>query len=66
MASKTIQQIEDEYELSRHYEIKVDGDAVLRDNKNVYEALQHLEAIEKYLVVEPDNWAGHIYIDIND
>ncbi|MEJ7218765.1 hypothetical protein [Staphylococcus gallinarum] len=64
MARKTIQQIEDEHEISRHYEIKVDGDAVLRDNKNVYEALQHLEAIEKYLVIQPDEWAEHITIEI--
>lgn len=66
MTRKTIQQIEDEHEISRHYEIKVDGDAVLRDNKNVYEALHHLEAIEKYLVIQPDEWADHTYIDIND
>lgn len=62
---RTIQQIEDEHEISRHYEIKVDGDAVIRDNKNVYEALQHFEAIEKYLVIEPNDFADHEHIDLN-
>ncbi|SKW00429.1 Uncharacterised protein [Mycobacteroides abscessus subsp. massiliense] len=62
---RTVQELEDKSQLSRHYEIKVDGDAVLRDNKNVYEALQHLEAIEKYLVIQPDEWADHTYIDLN-
>lgn len=63
---RTIQQIEDEYELSRHYEVKVDGDEVLRDSKNVYEALQHLEAIEKYLSIVPNDFADHEHIDINE
>ena len=63
---RTIQQIEDEYEISRHYEIKVDGDAVLRDNKNVYEVLKHFEAIEEYLSIVPNEFADHEHIDIND
>ncbi|MGX0001477.1 hypothetical protein [Staphylococcus cohnii] len=62
---RTIQELEDKHNLAGHYEIKVDGDAVLRDNKNVYEALQHLEAIEKYLVIQPDEWADHELIDLN-
>lgn len=62
---RTVQELEDKHNLARHYEIKVDGDAVLRDNKNVYEALQHLESIEKYLVIQPSEWADHTYIDLN-
>jgi len=63
---RTIQELEDKNELSRHYTVKVDGEAALRDNKDVYEVLKYFEAIAEYLVIQPNEWADHEHLDINE
>jgi len=62
---RTVQELEDKNELSRHYTVKVDGETVLRDNKNILEVLQNFEAIEEYLVIQPDEWAKHTMVEID-
>ncbi|MBF7019638.1 hypothetical protein ISO99_06895 [Staphylococcus sp. 18_1_E_LY] len=65
MKNYTVQELEDSLELSRHYDVKVDGDAILKDNKDILEVIELFEAIEDYLVIKPNDFADHEHIEID-
>lgn len=60
---RTIQELEDKNQLSRHYQIMID-DAELSDE--AFDEISHaLSDIEQHLIIVPSMWADHTTIEID-
>ncbi|MDW4099476.1 hypothetical protein QI260_05945 [Staphylococcus saprophyticus] len=65
MTRKTIQQIEDKHALSKHYTIGINAHKIAQSNEDIYEIEDTLNELLPYLIIEPDEWADHDYIDLD-
>lgn len=60
---RTIQELEDKNQLSRHYQIMID-DAELSDE--AFDEISHaLSEIEKHLIITPSMWAKHTMVEVD-
>lgn len=62
---RTIKELEDKNNVSRHFDIKIDPNAVLDDNRDLLKVIDQFEEIEHLLVVVPNEWADHTHIEID-
>ena len=60
---RTVQELEDKNQLSRHYQIMID-EAGLTDE--AFDEIDHaLSEIEQHIVIVPNEWADHTTIEID-
>lgn len=60
---RTVQELEDKHNLSRHYQIMID-DTELTDEA-FDEISDALSEIEQHLIITPSMWADHTTIEID-
>lgn len=60
---RTIQELEDKHNISRHYQIMIDDEHMSDED---FDEISHaLSAIEHDLIIVPSMWADHIMIEID-
>lgn len=60
---RTIQELEDKNQLSRHFEIAIDDEHM---SDETFDEISHaLSEIEQHLVIVPNEWADHTTIEID-
>lgn len=60
---RTIQELEDKNQLSRHYQIMVDDEHM--SDEDFDEISDALLDIEQHLIIVPNEWANHTMVEID-
>ncbi|MDW4457582.1 hypothetical protein QI052_07145 [Staphylococcus saprophyticus] len=60
---RTVQELEDKYNISRHFEIAIDDENL---SDEAFDEISHaLSEFEQHLVIVPSMWADHTTIEID-